>query len=100
MERPQIHSIFLNRTVFVAFLLILGVYFVPPALTGGQLLFDSWAAPVWELAISTGRVLGCGSLSCVPLILLIFLLYTYLLAVVLGGLYRGAYHVMPKDRPL
>lgn len=90
MELRQVRAVFLNLAVLAAFLLILGVYFVPPILTGGQLLFDSWAAPVWNLSIGTGRILGCGSLSCIPLILTIFLIYTYLLAVVVGTLFREA----------
>lgn len=82
--------VFLDRAVLAVFLVVLGAYFLPPLLTGGQLLYDSLAAPVWDLAVASGSAVGCGSLSCIPLILAIFLSYTYLLAVVLAGLFRGA----------
>jgi len=89
MDRADVRTVFLTRDVLVAFMAILGLYFVPPLLTGGQLLYDSWAAPVWTLAIDTGATVGCGSLSCVPLIAVVFLTYTYLLAVVLAAVSRG-----------
>ena len=91
MERRSIRRGFFNRHVLVALLGILIVYFLLPLLTGSQLLFDSWAAPVWDLAVKTGRVVGCGSLACIPLILFLFLLYTYLLAVAIATIFREAY---------
>ena len=98
MDRTRIRTVFVNRAVCAAFLLILGVYFVPPLLTGGQLLFDSAAAPVWNFAVESGHVLGCGSLSCVPLFLGLFLAYTYLLAVLLATLYREAPTLIQRTR--
>lgn len=98
MDRSRIRAVFVNQAVYAAFLLLLGVYFLPPVLTGGQLLFDSPAAPVWDFAVESGHVLGCGSLSCVPLFLGIFLAYTYLLAVLLATLYREASTVFQATR--
>lgn len=90
MESSKARSIFLHRDVLASFVVVLAVYFVPPLVTGGQLLFDSLAAPVYSLAISTGAQMGCGSLSCLPLIMLIFVGYTYLLSVVLAAVSREA----------
>lgn len=90
MERRAIRKGLFNRHVLIALLGLLIVYFLPPLLTGSQLLFDSWAAPVWDLAVRTGRVVGCGSLSCVPLILSLFLMYTYVLAVAIATVFREA----------
>ncbi len=88
MSLSSIRRVFLGRDIWVAFLIILTVYFLPPLLTESPLLIDSWAAPVWNLAIRTGRVTGCGSLLYIPSILTIFLIYTHGLAVVVGTLFR------------
>lgn len=94
METSGIRSVLLGPEVAVALCFVLAVYFLPPLLTGSQLLFDSLAAPVWRLAIDTGSAVGCGSLSCVPLILAFFAVYTYVLAVVVGALFRTAATVL------
>ena len=96
MERRAVRKGLFNRHVLVALFGILVVYFLPPLLTGSQLLFDSWAAPVWDAAVETGRVVGCGSLSCVPLILFFFLLYTYALAVTIATVFREALRAVAR----
>jgi len=88
MAQVSARRVFFGRETGTVFLLTLVVYVLPPLLSGGQFLYGSPAAPVWEIAHRTSSLLGCGALSCVPLILAIFLAYTYLLAVVLGTAWR------------
>ncbi|QZP36587.1 hypothetical protein [Halobaculum magnesiiphilum] len=98
MEWRRIRTVFLNRVVFAAFLLIFVMHFVPPMLPGDYVPFDRLADPVWKLALESGRALGCRTLSCLPLVSGIFLIYTYLLSVLLGALYYAASSVIRGAR--
>lgn len=88
MDRNSIRRRLLSPSVGVAFLAVLAAFFGPPLLTGGQLLYDSLAAPLWDVSVATGAALGCGSMSCIPLMLAVFVGYTYLLAVLAAGVGR------------
>jgi len=74
----------------VIFLTLIVIYFLPPILLGGQLLYESPAAPVWELSYQTSSMIGCSALSCVPTIMITFILYTYLLSVVINIVHMEA----------
>lgn len=97
MAQVSARRVFFGRETAAVFLLSLVAYVLPPLISGGQFLYGSPAAPVWELAHGTSSLLGCGALSCVPLILAIFLAYTYLLAVVLGTAWRVGQSGVPDS---
>lgn len=88
----------IGRTVRIVFVVLLAVVFVLPALFGSQLFFRSAgepiyyspAAPPFSLAVDISSMIGCASLSCIPLIMVIFLLLLYIFAVLIAGLYIGS----------
>jgi len=88
MDRNAARRLLLSPSVGIGVLAVLAVMVVPPVLTGGQLLYGSWAAPLWDASVATGAALGCGSMSCIPLMLAVFGVYTYLLAVLAAAVGR------------
>lgn len=97
MDRSSLKQIFLGLEVWIAFLLLLAVYFLPPLLLGNEFLFESPATPVWRLSTRTTAMVGCVTLSCVPIALGMFAAYTYLLAVIAGAMYRELADYGGKD---
>lgn len=88
MDRERVRRLLLSQSVGVTFGAVLAAFFVPPLLTGGQVFYNSPAAPLWDVSVATAAAVGCGSMSCIPLILAVFFGYTYLGAVVAAGLGR------------
>ena len=90
MYSYSLRRILFSRRIGVIFLALTVIYFLPSILLGDQLLYESPAAPVWELSYQTSSMMGCSALSCVPIIMIIFILYTHLLSVIINIVHMEA----------